>query len=243
MEKSKKNEVIKKIRGGIIVSCQALKGEPLYREEGGVMPLMAEAARRAGAVGIRANGIRDIEEIMERIALPVIGIIKRNYGKGEAYITPTMAEADQLAKTGCDIIAIDFTRQSHPGGLGAGEFFRQVRLKYPDQLLMADCSSLEDAMAASKEGADFVSTTLNGYVKGDVQLDGPNFELAEQIVKQVPVPLIAEGRIHTPEQARAMLELGALSVVVGGAITRPMEIARRFVDEAKKAEIHTVFHV
>jgi len=34
--------------------------------------------------------------------------------------------------------------------------------------------------------------------------------------------------VHTPEQVRKMLDLGAWAVVVGGAITRPLEIAQRF---------------
>ena len=233
----KKQEVIERIRHGLIVSCQALEGEPLYRPEGGVMPLMAEAARRAGAVGIRANGVQDIRDIMARVDLSLIGIIKKNYEGSEAYITPTMEEVDQLAATGCAIIALDCTRQSHPGGLTSRQFLRQVRAKYPDQLLMADCSAFEDAAMAAEEGADFVGTTLNGYVKGDEVMDGPNFDLARRIVKELPVPLIAEGRIHYPAQARQMLELGALAVVVGGAITRPLEIARRFVGEIEKMSV------
>ena len=232
-----KRQVIERIRHGLIVSCQALEGEPLYRPEGGVMPLMAEAARRAGAVGIRANGVQDIRDIMARVDLPLIGIIKKNYPGSEAYITPTMDEVDQLVDTGCAIIALDCTRQSRPGGLTSREFLRQVRAKYPGQLFMADCSALEDAVMAAEEGIDFVGTTLNGYVKGDEAMDGPNFELARRIVEKVPAPLIAEGRIHRPEEARAMLELGALAVVVGGAITRPLEIARRFVTEIEKAQL------
>ena len=133
-----KDELIQSIRGGLIVSCQALPGEPLYRPEGGVMPLMAEVARRAGAVGIRANGLRDIRDIMARVDLPLIGIIKKNYEGSEAYITPTMDEVDQLVDAGCPIIALDCTRQSHPGGLTSRQFLAQVRAKYPRQLLMAD---------------------------------------------------------------------------------------------------------
>ena len=232
-----KRELIQRIQGGLIVSCQALPGEPLYLPQGGVMPLMARAAAQAGAVGIRANGLRDIRDIMAQVDLPLIGIIKRVYPDSEAYITPTLEEVDQLAATGCAIIALDCTRQSHPGGLSSRQVLRQARRKYPRQLFMADCSSLEDALMADEEGIDFVGTTLNGYVKGDAVLEGPNFELARQIVEQVKAPLIAEGRIHYPAQARQMLELGALAVVVGGAITRPLEIARRFVGEIEKAEV------
>ena len=152
------------------------------------MPLMAEAARRAGAVGIRANGVQDIRDIMARVDLPLIGIIKKNYPGSEAYITPTMDEVDQLVDTGCAIIALDCTRQSRPGGLTSREFLRQVRAKYPGQLFMADCSALEDAVMAAEEGIDFVGTTLNGYVKGDEAMDGPNFELARRIVEKVPAP-------------------------------------------------------
>lgn len=230
-----KSEVIRRIRRGLIVSCQALPGEPLYRPQGGIMPLMALAAAQAGATGIRANGEQDIRDIMAVVDLPVIGIIKRTYPGSEAYITPTMEEVDRLADTGCAIIALDCTRQSRPEGLTARQLLRRARAKYPRQLFMADCSTLEDALAAAEEGADFVGTTLNGYVKGDMLTDGPNFELARRIALQAKAPLIAEGRIHTPEQARQMLELGALAVVVGGAITRPLEITRRFVDEIARA--------
>ena len=58
--------------------------------------------------------------------------------------------------------------------------------------------------------------------------DGPNYELVEKLVKALPIPVIAEGRVHYPDQAKKMLELGAHAVVVGGAITRPLEIAQRF---------------
>lgn len=168
-----KNDVIQQIRGGLIVSCQALPGEPLYRPEGGVMPLMAKAALRAGAAGIRANGVQDIRDIMAAVDLPLIGIIKKDYEGSAVYITPTMDEVEQLVATGCAIIALDCTRESRPGGVSAREFLRQVRARYPEQLFMADCSTLEDAVMAAEEGIDFVGTTLNGYVKGDEPMDGP----------------------------------------------------------------------
>lgn len=224
-----KEEFIKKVQGNLIVSCQAVPGEPLYRPEGGVMPLMAKAAMEAGAAGIRSSSIRDVTDIMAVVPLPMIGIIKKKYPGYDAYITPTMDEVDALVATGCDVIALDCTPMSRPGNLTAPEFIRQIKEKYPQQMLMADCSSLEDARLAAEAGIDFVGTTMNGYVPGQVPTEGPNFELARQIVDQVPVPLIGEGRIHYPEQAREMLALGALAVVVGGAITRPLEITKRFL--------------
>lgn len=229
-----KEEFIKAVKGGLIVSCQAVPGEPLYQPQGGIMPLMAKAAWEAGAVGIRTSSVKDVSDIVKDIPLPVIGLIKEHYEGYEAYITPTMKEVDALVKIGCEVIAIDFTKNSRPDYPDAASFIRAVKEKYPNQMLMADCSSLQDALRAEEAGVDFVGTTMSGYVQGDEAMDGPNFELAEQIVKRVHVPLIAEGRIHTPEQAKKMLEIGAFAVVVGGAITRPKEITARFIKGISK---------
>lgn len=226
-----KEAFISCVKGGLIVSCQALPGEPLYRPEGGIMPLMAKAAEEAGAQGIRCNGVQDITDIKKTVNLPVIGIIKKCYDGFEAYITPSMDEVDQLVAIGCEVIAIDCTSLSRPGNLTAAEYIRAIKKKYPYQLLMADCASFEDAYNAAAAGIDFVGTTMNGYV-GDAYVtvpDGPNYQLANEILSSINVPLIAEGRIHKPEDAVEMLRLGALAVVVGGAITRPKEIAERFV--------------
>ena len=228
------DDVLKQLKGGLVVSCQALEVEPMYSETGGIMPKFAKAAEMAGAVGIRANSVRDIREIKEVVDLPIIGIIKRDYEGSEAYITPTMKEVDELMEVKPDIIAIDFTTFTRANGLTASEFAKEIKKKYPNQLLMADCATLENCLDAEKAGCDFVGTTMNGYTNDSKPTEGPNMELIKKIIDEVNIPLIAEGRIHTPEEARKILDLGAFCVVVGGAITRPLEIAKRFVEAIEK---------
>ena len=225
----RKEEIFEKIKGKIIVSCQAVPGEPLYVEEKSVMYLMARAAKQAGSPAIRTSSIRDVVAIKEETGLPVIGLVKVQYEGFDRYITPTMKEVDELVAAGSDIIAFDCTEQKRGDGKTISEYITEVRTKYPDAVLMADISTYEEGVNAWKLGVDLVGTTMSGYTPQSPKLPGPDYELVRRLSETVDIPVIGEGRVHSPEQAVEMLNAGAFAVVVGGAITRPLEIATRFI--------------
>ena len=231
-----KKEILDSIKGGLIISCQALPGEPLYVEEKSIMYLMARAAKRAGAKCIRTNSVRDVREIKAETGLPVIGLIKQVYEGYEPYITPTMKEVDELVEAEADILATDCTLRKRGDGLTAGEWITEIRRSYGDILLMADISTYEEGVNAWKAGVDFVGTTLSGYTSYSRQQDGPDLELVRTLSQTVDIPVIGEGKVHYPGQAVEMLDAGAYAVVVGGAITRPLEIAQRFMAAVESRE-------
>lgn len=224
------------VKGKLIVSCQALSDEPLHSSF--IMGRMALAAKVGGACGIRANTVSDIKEIRNNVDLPIIGIIKAVYDNSEVYITPTMKEVDELMEIEPEVIALDATDRKRPNGLTINEFFKQVREKYPNQLFMADCSTVDEAINADKLGFDFIGTTLVGYTnesKGD-KIEANDFEIIRKILSKVSKPVIAEGNIDIPTKAKRVIELGCYSVVVGGAITRPQLITKKFTDEMSKED-------
>ncbi len=224
------NDKVKNLEKKLIVSCQALPHEPLHSSF--IMGRMALAAKEGGAYGIRANTKEDITEIKKNVDLPIIGIVKRDYENSAVYITPTMKEIEELMEVKPEIIAMDATISKRPGGVSLESFFKEVKAKYPNQLFMADCSTVEEALFADSLGFDFVSPTMVGYTEQSrgLKIEENDFEILKAIIKGSKHPVIAEGNINTPEKAKRVLELGAFSVVVGSIITRPQLITKAFVE-------------
>ena len=219
--------ILARLRGGLIVSCQARPDNPLHGPI--FMTAMAQAAAQGGAVGLRMNGPDDIRAARAVVDLPIIGIYKRSHGTNPVVITPTFAEAKDVADAGSAILAIDATSRPRPDGVPLATLIARIH----DELhvpVMADVGDLADGLAAVAAGADIVATTLSGYLDPAVPPpDEPDLHLIEALAKRVNIPVIAEGRIKTPAQAREALDRGAVAVVVGTAITNPREVTRWYV--------------
>ena len=212
------------VKGGLIVSCQALPDEPLHSSF--IMGRMALAAKEGGAVAIRAQSSVDIKEIQKVTGLPVIGLIKKNYDDSEIYITPTMAEVEDLLTTDCEMIALDMTNRPRPAGEKIDKLVE--RIHSAGRLVLADISTYEEGVSAADIGADAISTTLSGYTSYSPQLEGPDVDLVARLAKDLSVPVFAEGRINTPADIGKVMEAGAYAPIVGSAITRPQLITAKF---------------
>lgn len=220
------------LKRGLIVSCQAVKGEPLYGL--GIMKYMARAAVQGGAVGIRANYVSDINDIKSEVDVPVIGIIKAEYAGSDVYITPTLKEVKELLTTGCEVIALDATTRERPEGAKLEDLVKYIRENAPQVEIMADCSDFEEAKRAHELGFDYIGSTMRGYTpytKGTVL---PDYEFLTKLVKTFPdTKIIAEGGIWERDQLAKVCECGVYAVVIGSSITRPMDITKRFVGALK----------
>ena len=220
---------LEQVKGKLIVSCQALPNEPLHSSF--IMSRMALAAQLAGAAGIRANSVVDIQAIQDEVELPIIGLSKVDYPDSSVYITPTLKEMRAVAATGAQAVACDLTRRKRPNGEQIADIVDQMRNEFPETLLMADTATLEDVKLANELGFDIVGTTMNGYTPETAgkNLADNDFAYLKEVLALSDAPVIAEGKVDTPAKAKRCLELGCHAVVVGGAITRPLEIASRFV--------------
>ncbi|NLC31945.1 MAG: N-acetylmannosamine-6-phosphate 2-epimerase [Clostridiales bacterium] len=230
MTKAEKSEFLNKIKGKLIVSCQALEDEPLYDTI--VVAKMAQAVKEGGSVAIRANYPQQIEAIQKATGLPVIALYKKEYQDSQIIITPTMEEIDALAALEPEVIAMDATSRIRPGGLTLEVFFKQVKDKYPHQMFMADTSCYEEGVMAQKLGFDLIGTTLSGYTSYTQNRPSPDYELMQRFCENLKLPIIAEGGIWTPLELKKTFETGVWAAIIGTAITRPREITRRFIDMA-----------
>ena len=210
--------------GTLVVSCQAGPGNPFHSPE--PMALMARAAEAGGAGAIRANGARDVAAIRAVTDLPIIGLNKLGDPAG-VFITPTYDSAVGVAQAGADLIALDGTLRPRPDGQRLDRQIARIHEELGVQVL-ADVDSVDAGLAARAAGADLVATTLSGYTNGRTPT-GPDVELVRQLAAKLDCPVVAEGRIRTPEHVRAVCDAGAYAVVVGHAITNPMDITARLV--------------
>lgn len=222
--------VLEALRSRLVVSCQAYPGEPM--RDARVMTAVARAVAEGGAAAIRAQGIEDLLFIRAMVEIPVIGLVKR--GDSGVFITPTRADCIEVARTGAEIVALDGTTRPRLDGASLHDCIAAIHDH--GALAMADCGSVEDAAASIAAGADCVGTTLAGYTDSRPQTAGPDFELLRDLVALSDVPVLAEGRITTTDDAAQALRLGAYAVVVGSAITHPTSITRRFVAAIRDVE-------
>lgn len=221
------NALIENLKGKLIVSVQAYPGEPLRNPE--TMAQMARACEIGGAAAIRCQGIADIAAIKGRVEIPVIGLWKD--GHEGVYITPTLRHARACVAAGADIVAFDATDRPRPDGRTVADTLEP--LKAEGVLTMADCMTIDDIRRAVELGFDLVSTTLShGVAAVDCTMaDGPDLPLLRQAVSEFPdLPIICEGRVHTPAEAAEAIDAGAWAVVVGTAITHPTSLTSWFTD-------------
>ena len=230
MKKYAKSEILKMLKGGLIVSCQVQHDDPCYSED--FVLKMAQSAQWAGAVGIRANSPEQIKLIKENVDLPMIGLYKIWHDDTDVFITPTLEAAKQVWEAGAEIIALDCTSQLTHEGRPAYELLPIVKNEIPDALIFADVSNYEEAARAVEMGADIVGPTLYGYTEATKDITSPDLREFARMCRDFgdKAFMIMEGHIYTPEDAIKCLYLGADAVVVGSAITRPHLIAKRFVD-------------
>ncbi|GGF04542.1 N-acetylmannosamine-6-phosphate 2-epimerase [Mycetocola zhadangensis] len=218
------SDISDRLAGGLIVSCQAYPGEPMRDPR--TMAQIARAAVIGGAVAVRLQGIEDIRAAAG-LDVPIVGLWKD--GDADVFITPTLDHARAVADAGADVVAIDGTRRPRPDGLTLAATVAGLRDTHPRALIMADCGSLDDAIASEEAGVDFLGTTLSGYSGEREKTVGPDIELIQQIAKRCTLPVIAEGRIHSPAHAASARQAGAHAVCVGTAITHPSTITGWFV--------------
>ncbi|TAM82766.1 MAG: N-acetylmannosamine-6-phosphate 2-epimerase [Acidobacteria bacterium] len=222
-----KNSTLSRLKYGLIVSCQPRLKSALDHPR--FVAALAAAAEEQGAVAVRIRGVRDIRSVGRAVHIPIIGIEKINDPGSEVYITPTLESIRRVYRAGAQIIAMDATERSRPRGQSLADILAAAKDGIK-ALLMADVATLKQGVEAASLGFDMVSTTLYGYTKETSHCRGPAFQLARQLVREVDIPVILEGRVHKPDQVRKAFDAGVYAIVVGTAITDFEWLARRFIE-------------
>ena len=227
------DERIEALRGGTIISCQAVPEDPTYGPD--FMVAFARAAKLGGAVGIRANGVADVEAIKRATNLPIIGIWKRPCEDGLGHIiTPSVEDAQRLKDAGADIIAADVTDRPRPRGLDAATLIRRTRGEVGIPF-MADCMDLNQALRAQQAGADIAATTL--AFPPSLGLYEPNLRFLREMIAALDIPVIAEGRYWDPADVERAFDAGTFAIVIGSAVTRPWLITERYVAVSPRGRV------
>jgi putative N-acetylmannosamine-6-phosphate epimerase len=219
-------KILTAIKGKLIVSCQATKGDPL--DDLDTLCRMTISVLRGGAAGLRAEGQPCVAAFRELTSLPIIGLVKVSDRSGDAYITPSFTTAKSVSDAGADVIALDCTRRRLSEPEPWPTLIPRIRSEL-ERAVCADIASFEDALLAQEAGADMVATTLRGYTADTQGIGSVDWPFLEDLVSTLALPIILEGHVTSPDEVRRALSLGAHAVVVGSAITRPQSITERFV--------------
>jgi len=231
------NKKILSMKQGLIVSCQITDDKGFYDSENPIygsemMALIARAAVNGGALGIRVNGPEDTLAVKEAVNVPIIGINKTDIPGYDVRITPTFNTAKEVILKGADIVAIDATFRSRPEGMTSTELIKKIKNNF-NVLIMADISTLEEAIEAEKAGADLVATTLSSYTSYTRNRKKPDFDLVQRIFQAIKIPVICEGGVSTPVEAKEALKHGAYAVTVGAMIVNVKRIVSAYTEKMR----------
>jgi len=231
-----KQEILSKMKNQVLVSCQAYDENPHATVAD--MVKMAVAAKMAGAIGYRANSPEYVKAIREETGedMIIIGIWKLFVADNDVYITTTMEAVDGLVAAGSNVVALDCTDRVNAYGYKGVTLIPQILVKYPDLVIMADCSTIEEAKAAKEAGADIIASTMSGYTEytAEKAKEDVDIEFLNAMSNVEGAFVLAEGRIWTREDAVAAFKAGADCLVIGTAITNPWKITERFVKAKDK---------
>lgn len=215
-----------RLRGRLIVSCQAPPSSPLHDPY--VIARFALAAERHGVGAVRIDSPAHISATRALCTVPVIGLHKQVHDGSAVYITPTFSAAQDVIEAGADIVAVDATGRHRPRGERLADIIGMVHAR--GRLVMADVATDAQGLAAAELGVDLIATTLSGYTEDSVLHPGPDIALVERLASATQVPVICEGRVRSTADVRQAFRAGAYAVVVGGAITGVDALVRHFVE-------------